>query len=153
MTELSTPVTAIPTAEREERLAEERLLLMAQTAIQRQLDSRGMRYRDLARLLEVSEARVSQMLGDDALNLTIRTIAKVFHRLGEKAVLTSERELGTVTDRVPAPKEVSWFLGVADQDLYEAPQATRLPRDARRRTGEHRGDWAAVFAADRRLVA
>lgn len=75
-------------------LAEERFLLLVQTRIQELLEGKGLRYRDLARRLGVSEARVSQMLSDDAANLTIRTVAKIYHQLGETPVLYGERELG-----------------------------------------------------------
>jgi DNA-binding Xre family transcriptional regulator len=77
---------------REARLAEERFLLAAQKAMQHMLNEKGLRYRDLARRLGVSEARVSHMFGDDAANLTLRTLAKVFHCLGESAVIISARE-------------------------------------------------------------
>lgn len=78
--------------DREERLAEERLLLAAQTAMQKALNERGLRYRDLAKLMVVSEARVSQIFGDDAGNLTIRTIAKVFHHLEEVPLLITRTD-------------------------------------------------------------
>lgn len=74
-------------------LAEERFLLLVQARIQELLEDKGLRYRDLAHRLGVSEARVSQMLGDDAVNLTIRTVARIYHQLGETPVLYGEREL------------------------------------------------------------
>ena len=76
--------------DRETRMAEERFLLMAQVEMQRLLNDQGLKYKDLALRLEVSEARISQMFGDDANNLTIRSIAKIFHKLGEKPVIMSK---------------------------------------------------------------
>lgn len=76
--------------DRETQMAEERFLLMAQVEMQRLLNDQGLKYKDLAGRLGVSEARVSQMFGDDANNLTIRSIAKIFHKLGEKPVIMSK---------------------------------------------------------------
>lgn len=78
--------------EYDEKFAEHAFLLMAQTQIQKLLNEKGLRYAELSRRLGVSEARVSQMFGDEASNLTLRTIARVFHKLGEKPVIMSERE-------------------------------------------------------------
>jgi len=79
--------------EREADLAEERFLLATQVEIQRLLNEKGLRYKDLAHRLSVSEARVSQLFSDDASNLTIRTIAKIFYKLGETPRLMTERAL------------------------------------------------------------
>ena len=70
-------------------LAQESLILDAQIAIQRVLNERGLSQKHLADLLGVTESYVSQMLGDSARNLTLRTIARVMHALGETALLTT----------------------------------------------------------------
>jgi len=80
-------------AEREARLAEERFLLIVQVEMQRILNGKGLKYKDLSKRLGVSEARVSQMFGDEGNNLTIRTVAKIFHQLDERPVLISKKEL------------------------------------------------------------
>ena len=77
---------------REDVLFEEAFLLQVQCCIQELLNDKRLKYRDLSKRLGVSEARVSQMFGDDASNLTIRTIARIFYQLGEKPVLLSQRE-------------------------------------------------------------
>ena len=74
-------------------MAEEEFLLSVQTILQKLLNDRDLRYRDLAKRLGVTEARVSQMFGDTAANLTIRSIARVFHLMGESPVLLSREEL------------------------------------------------------------
>ncbi|MEP9358085.1 helix-turn-helix transcriptional regulator [Sphingomonas sp. KR3-1] len=86
----------------EGRLAEERFLLLAQVEIQKLLNEKKLRYRDLSKRLGVSEARVSQMFGDEASNLTIRTIARVFHQLDETPVLISRREFERLTGNRPS---------------------------------------------------
>ncbi|MEH3036190.1 MAG: XRE family transcriptional regulator [Sphingomonas adhaesiva] len=138
---------------REERLAEERLLYMAQTTIQRQLNRQGLKYRDLARKLEVSEARVSQLLGDDALNLTIRTLARVFHRLGEEVVLMPRRELDEMLDQVVVDTEQpAWTFAARGEEIYAGQEATEIVVEPGVRRGRTQDwiDWAAAEdAADR----
>lgn len=82
----------IDAADREIRLAEERLLLATQVEMQRLLNERGMKYKDLSRRLGVSEARVSQIFGDDGGNVTVKTIARIFHQLREKPVIISKSQ-------------------------------------------------------------
>ena len=67
------------------KAAEAAFILLAQTEMQKIMNRKGLRYRDLARRMGVTEARVSQMFGDTATNLTIKTVARVFHQLGETA--------------------------------------------------------------------
>lgn len=56
-----------------------------QLEIEAAMDKQGLTQAKLAKLLNVSEARVSQMLSDNGANLEARTIAKIAHRLGMKA--------------------------------------------------------------------
>lgn len=72
-------------------LAEETLILDAQIAIQRVLNEKGMSQAQLAKKLGVGESYVSQLLGDSARNLTLRTIARVMNALGETPILTTRR--------------------------------------------------------------
>lgn len=74
-------------------IAEAEFIVAVQSEIQRVLNGKGLRARDLSKRLNVSEARISQMFGDQAKNLTIRTIAKLFYHLGESPVITTQRQL------------------------------------------------------------
>lgn len=111
----------------EDRLAEERFLLLAQTEIQKLLNQKKLRYRDLSKRLGVSEARVSQMFGDEAANLTIRTIARIFHQLGETPVLISRRELDrTLEGRsvgVEDDADADWLLLAEDLETFQVVKA------------------------------
>lgn len=141
-------------ADRETRLAEEQLLYLAQTAIQRQLNRQGLKYRDLARRLDVTEGRVSQLLGDDALNLTIRTVARVFHRLGEEAVLMTKRELDEKLQQVaPEPNQPSWVFAACGEQIYTGQEATKIVVEPGMRRGDARTwqDWADAEDAAARL--
>lgn len=74
-------------------IAEAEFIVAVQSEIQRVMNGKGLRARDLSKRLNVSEARISQMFGDQAKNLTIRTIAKLFFHLGESPVITTQCQL------------------------------------------------------------
>jgi transcriptional regulator with XRE-family HTH domain len=63
-------------------LAEEQLILAAQMMIIRAMKDASITQKELASRLNVSHSYVSQMLGNSARNLTLRTVARVFHVLG-----------------------------------------------------------------------
>ena len=105
-------------------LAQERLVVDVQVAIQQLLQRRGLRQGDLAGLLGVSPARVSQMFGDEARNLTLRSLGRIFHVLGTRCIVreadddaaeTVEAEAETVAT-VPQYTE-------ADREAGDAPVA------------------------------
>ncbi len=66
-------------------LVEEELILEAQMLIQRAINEASITQKELADLLDVRPSYISQMLGDSARNLTLRTIARVLHALGRRA--------------------------------------------------------------------
>lgn len=125
-------------------VAEEELILQAQMLIQRTLNTRKMSQKELARKLGVGDSYISQMLGDSARNLTLRTIARVLHALG----LRGEVKLGdpidfdgsNVTERIMDDVEVTaasapmmrsdvWDVGVALKPRRKG--RARRPDDAR----------------------
>jgi len=125
-------------------MAEEEFLVSVQSILQKLLNDRDLRYRDLARRLGVTEARVSQMFGDTATNLTIRTIAKIFHLLGETPVLVSKDELRRQLTEVDSTGgQARWSVNGADEpylvveetadlvheEIRERPQPKPTPRD------------------------
>ena len=71
--------------------AEEALIVDAQTAINTLMVELGVSRAELAERLGVSQARVSQMFSDNAKNLTLRTLARVFHALGDHCRITSDQ--------------------------------------------------------------
>lgn len=128
---------------REVLLIEERFLLQTQAAMQRLLNNKGLKYRNLAHLLGVSEARVSQMFGDDAQNLTIRSVARIFQALGEIPVLTTEREFAQRSDGAVAT--VQWNLaGVVDESVDTPPTIVVVTEDALPRGRERSRSSATI---------
>ena len=68
-------------------VSENRFVTGIQLEIERALEMRAMTQADLARALDVSEARVSQILAGNGKNLRARTIARIAHVLGLEADL------------------------------------------------------------------
>ncbi|MGA9580437.1 MAG: helix-turn-helix transcriptional regulator [Allosphingosinicella sp.] len=128
--------------------------------MQRLLNEKGVRYKDLARRLGVSEARVSHIFGDDASNLTMRTVARVFHCLGEKPLVLSateyERQLAEATGAAP-PTGSAWTMSGVPIDFWIEPSAAQvdgpgLLKPAGKATTPHK--WTlAEAAAERRKKA
>ena len=87
----------------------------------------GLRARDLSKRLNVTEARVSQMFGEQAKNLTLKTIARIFYHLNETPYITTQEEF----DRIVADARgdyvadgAPWTIrGIVD-DLQVAPDIT-----------------------------
>lgn len=104
--------------------AEADFILAVQSEIQKLLNSKGLRARDLAKRLDVTEARVSQMFGDQAKNLTLRTIARIFHHLGETAFITTYEEYARTVAAArgdDVPQEQRWTVNGIVDDLQVAP--------------------------------
>lgn len=80
-------------------LAEETFILDAQMAVQRILNEKRITQADLARRLDVGESYISQLLGDSARNLTLRTVARVMTALGETPHLTIKRHVKQAVER------------------------------------------------------
>jgi transcriptional regulator with XRE-family HTH domain len=71
--------------------AEEAFVVDVQCSLHAALKKSKLRQKDLAAMLGVSEARVSQMFSDEAPNLTLRTVAAAFHVLGKDIALKVKR--------------------------------------------------------------
>lgn len=70
--------------------AVEGLLADVQLSIQEAMLDRGVSRSELARRLACSPANVTQLLSEDA-NLTVQTVARIFHHLGMKCEFRSGR--------------------------------------------------------------
>src|SRR5437868_3246988 len=150
-------MTSTNNEEREERLAEERLLLLTQSIIQRELNKRGLKYRVLARRLGVSEARISQLLGDDAPNLTVRTVARILYRLGESGVFMTQREVDEIMTGNVDPGSTTWVFAAPGEHIYTGEEVTEvISEEALAKPAmDDWSEWIAAeaAAAGRRRVA
>lgn len=89
--------------------AQERMVVDVQCSIQKLLNHRGWTQKDLAEALGVSESTVSQLFSDDARNLTLRRLAKIFHVLDDRCWLTSDvlEEIGNhIVTEGPNPSKM-----------------------------------------------
>lgn len=107
-------------AEEQRIFAEEEFRIDIQLAIHDLMQARGINQKCLAEALGISEARVSQYFSDRC-NMTVRTIAAVFHALGAKAVISAVRPVVGPLGRegqlepaaAPCPPEAPSRSGVA----------------------------------------
>lgn len=68
---------------------EESFVAEVQHEIVRLMKNKGISRAELARRMKVSAPHVSQMLGDEDANLTLRTVARIFDALDEKATIAA----------------------------------------------------------------
>ncbi|MDM7927558.1 MAG: helix-turn-helix transcriptional regulator [Blastomonas fulva] len=104
--------------------AEADFILAVQSAIQKLLNNKGLRARDLSKRLQVTEARISQMFGDQAKNLTLRTIARVFYHLDETPLICTIREFEDAIGEKEGKSNVEyqqWTVNGIVDDLQVAP--------------------------------
>lgn len=94
--------------------AEEAFIFQAQCEIENLMKLKGVRPRELSRRMKVSEARISQLLGDNGRkNLTLRTIARIFHCLNETPHLVAASAL-------PIDTEIESEGGEIEQAIHPA---------------------------------
>jgi DNA-binding Xre family transcriptional regulator len=76
----------------------EALVFSVQIALQKAMAKHGVTNKELAERLGMTPARVSQIFSTNGPNLTLKTIAKVQHALGEEFELLSKSDI-----QVPKP--------------------------------------------------
>ncbi|MEH6787849.1 MAG: helix-turn-helix transcriptional regulator [Paracoccus sp. (in: a-proteobacteria)] len=103
-------------AEREED-AIQSLLLSIKISLQRAMQENGVNKKTLSERLGVTPARVSQLLGDNNANITIKTLGKICHALGEDfefvrhseyRCLSRELRFELVKETIPSIRQVKW---------------------------------------------
>lgn len=132
--------------------AEADFVLAVQCEIQKLMNAKGLRARELSKRLKVTEARISQMFGEQAKNLTLRTVARIFHQLGETPYLSTNEEFERVLAQARGevgPDRDRWTVNFVD-DLQVPPGTGReaaegrfepVPRDML-------GQWVRAEQAD-----
>lgn len=74
-------------------LAQERLVVDAQVAVHLLLRRAGLTRSDLAKLLGARELNVDRMLSGNAHNLTLRSLARIFHVLGTRCRVVYDADM------------------------------------------------------------
>lgn len=72
--------------------AEEAAVVDAQTLLHSVMERKGISRADLARSMNVSRARVTQIFSDECTNFTVRLLARALYALGEDLVLLTKRD-------------------------------------------------------------
>jgi DNA-binding Xre family transcriptional regulator len=143
--------------------AEADFVLAVQCEIQKLMHAKGLRARELSKRLRVTEARVSQMFGEQAKNLTLKTIARIFHQLGETPHITTSEEVERALAQARGelgPDREHWTMNGLVADLQMASGAGVGEADVRFEPAVPRdflGQWVRADKADavkpRRLAA
>ncbi|OOY27465.1 hypothetical protein BMI90_12715 [Thioclava sp. L04-15] len=83
----------------EEAYAIEALVFSTQVALQKAMNRKGMSNRELADRLGMTPARVSQIFSSNGPNLTLKTIARIAHALGDDFELVRKQDIrGTLPE-------------------------------------------------------
>lgn len=101
-------------------LAENRFVSDIQVAIEQALKQMGLSQADLARALDISEARVSQLLANNGKNLQARTIARIAHVLGMRAIIDFNPQVNA--EKVKNPRVTGDFA-----DWIKSIQESKRP--------------------------
>lgn len=133
---------------------EEFFVAETQARLAQMLEEKGVSRAELARKLDVSRARVTQIFADDATNLTLRLLARSFLALDEEPMILAKSEydaLKSAAARSESSKasasrrDVSSHLGAALlAELLKAHGDTvKSDPDRAQRRAEHTRHWAA----------
>lgn len=76
--------------EREAIFAEEAFVVDVQILLNQIMKEKGFSRADLARAMNVSRARITQIFSDECKNFTVRLLARAMHAMGETPELTCE---------------------------------------------------------------
>jgi transcriptional regulator with XRE-family HTH domain len=79
--------------EREAIFAEEAFVVDVQILLNQIMKEKGYSRADLARAMNVSRARITQIFSDECKNFTVRLLARAMHAMGEAPELTCELHL------------------------------------------------------------
>ncbi len=79
--------------------AEEAFVVEVQGLLHQIMEEKGFSRADLARALNVSRARITQIFSDDCTNLTIRLLARAMFAMGETPKLTCNLHLNELQRR------------------------------------------------------
>lgn len=77
----------------EEAYAIESLVFSVQVALQKAMNRKGVTNKELAERLGMTPARVSQVFSSNGPNLTLKTIARIAHALGEDFELVRKEDI------------------------------------------------------------
>lgn len=104
----------------EEAFAIEALVFSTQVALQKAMNRSGVTNKELAERLGMSPARVSQVFSSNGPNLTLKTIARIAHALGEDFEFINRRD---IKSSLPEEKAKGFSAVVLQMRPRSAPVA------------------------------
>jgi transcriptional regulator with XRE-family HTH domain len=135
-----------------EEFREEFFVAEVQARLSKMLEDKGISRAELARRLDVSRARVSQIFSDEAQNFTLRLLVRSFLAVGEEPVVVPRSEYEALRKQSHTRLESSGSSREAAGGIAEALIADLLranlaePRSDAERSGKRSGgakDWAS----------
>jgi DNA-binding Xre family transcriptional regulator len=105
----------------EEAFAIEDLVFSTQVALQKAMNHKGVSNKELSARLGMSPARVSQIFSTSGPNLTLKTIARIAHALGEDFELV--RKVDAKANALPEEKAKSFKCVVIRGNPRRSPSA------------------------------
>lgn len=115
-----------------EAFAIEALVFSVQVSLQRAMNKRGVTNKELAERLGMTPARVSQIFSSRGPNLTVKSIAKIVHALGEEFEFVPKQESWSAraTQRVAKFKPTVLTVNPSVWKERPANDSARAPRIA-----------------------
>lgn len=86
--------------EREAIFAEEAFVVDVQILLHKIMEEKGFSRADLARAMNVSRPRITQIFSDECKNLTVRLLARAMHALGEMPELACKLKLDNTSRKL-----------------------------------------------------
>lgn len=83
-------------SEREAVFAEEAFVVDVQILLHQIMEKKGISRADLARAMNVSRPRITQIFSDECKNLTVRLLARAMHAMGESPELSCALQLDEI---------------------------------------------------------
>lgn len=111
----------------EEVHAIESLVFSVQISLQRAMTKKGISNKELAEKLGMTPARVSQIFATKGANLTLKTIAKIQHALGEEFEFVNKRELKSI-ETVIDLGNVTPFVRQANKSVWRQQNVGNINR-------------------------
>ncbi|MGB7374816.1 helix-turn-helix domain-containing protein [Pontixanthobacter sp.] len=119
---------------------EEYFVAEAQARLANILEEKGVTRAELARKLDISRARVTQIFSDDATNLTLRLLARSYLALGEEPIVMTKREYERLQRRARhSQSEQRKRVGHTDEN-QEVLTASLIAELMRSTSGGHTGE-------------
>lgn len=132
---------------------EEFFVAEVQARLSEMMEEKGVTRAELARRLDVSRGRITQIFSDECKNLTVRLLVRGFLALGEQPIIVSRSEYDRLKDNHPRAASTASQTGSQDFDgiaeavianLLRASIGERSVDNERAKRTTKPSDWASA---------